>query len=367
MNYKWTIKKLADIADFNPRETLSKGKIAKKVGMDKLQPFCRDISSYKMTAFSGGTKFRNGDTIMAKITPCLENGKIAKVDILDDNEIGFGSTEYIVFRAKEGVDRDFLYYLVCSSMVREPAIKSMVGSSGRQRVQTKVVQNIDIAVPPYEEQRLIGGILKDLDDKIKLNNEINKNLEEQAATLFSENYFNSNYNVYKLEDVATIKYGKELPTKKLTPKGFPVFGGNGVIGKYIHFMYDEPQILVSCRGAASGNIIETYPNSFVTNNSLVLEWNDYRYYEFYKQFLFANPLHTYATGSAQQQITIDNIKNVPFPCPKYDEIRELCSQLKSISALHFENIVESNKLSMLRDTLLPKLISGELDVSNLDI
>lgn len=176
MNYKWTIKKLADIADFNPRETLSKGKIAKKVGMDKLQPFCRDISSYEMTAFSGGTKFRNGDTIMAKITPCLENGKIAKVDILDDNEIGFGSTEYIVFRAKEGVDRDFLYYLVCSSMVREPAIKSMVGSSGRQRVQTKVVQNIDIAVPPYEEQRLIGGILKDLDDKIKLNNEINKNL-----------------------------------------------------------------------------------------------------------------------------------------------------------------------------------------------
>ncbi|MES5110661.1 restriction endonuclease subunit S [Lactobacillus iners] len=196
---------------------------------------------------------------------------------------------------------------------------------------------------------------------------LNKNLEEQAATLFSENYFNRNYNVSKLEDIATIKYGKELPTKKLTPKGFPVFGGNGVIGKYIHFMYDEPQILVSCRGAASGNIIETYPNSFVTNNSLVLEWNDYRYYEFYKQFLFANPLHTYATGSAQPQITIDNIKNVPFPCPKYDEIRELCSQLKSISALHFENIVESNKLSMLRDTLLPKLISGELDVSNLDI
>ncbi len=263
---------------------------------------------------------------------------------------------------KENIDLGYLYYLLSSLHLNERRI-----GTSQPLLTQNILNNIEVEIPELAIQKKISSILELLDEKIKLNNEINKNLEEQAATLFSENYFNRNYNVSKLEDIATIKYGKELPTKKLTPKGFPVFGGNGVIGKYIHFMYDEPQILVSCRGAASGNIIETYPNSFITNNSLVLEWNDYRYYEFYKQFLFANPLHTYATGSAQPQITIDNIKNVPFPCPKYDEIRELCSQLKSISALHFENIVESNKLSMLRDTLLPKLISGELDVSNLDI
>ena len=113
---------------------------------------------------------------MARITPCLENGKTAKVNILEEGEIGFGSTEYIVFRAKEGVDEDFLYYLVCSSIIREPAIKSMVGSSGRQRVQTDVVENLDIAVPSYEEQHLIGRILRNLDDKIKINNKINENL-----------------------------------------------------------------------------------------------------------------------------------------------------------------------------------------------
>ena len=176
MKSEWTVKKLSEIADFNPRESLPKGTIAKKVGMDKLQAFCRDIPSYEMEAFTGGTKFRNGDTIMARITPCLENGKTAKVDILDDSEVGFGSTEYIVFRAKESVDEDFLYYLVCSPIVREPAIKSMVGSSGRQRVQTDVVQNLDIAVPPYEEQCLIGGILRNIDDKIKINSKINENL-----------------------------------------------------------------------------------------------------------------------------------------------------------------------------------------------
>ena len=113
---------------------------------------------------------------MARITPCLENGKTAKVNILDDGEVGFGSTEYIVFRAKDGVDEDFVYYLVCSPLVRDPAIKSMVGSSGRQRVQTSVVQNLDIMIPPYDEQKRVSGVLKSLDDKIAANAEINKNL-----------------------------------------------------------------------------------------------------------------------------------------------------------------------------------------------
>lgn len=173
---EWIMKKLKDIADFNPRESLTKGTIAKRIAMDKLQPFCRDIPGYELEPFSGGTKFRNGDTIMARITPCLENGKTAKVGILDDDEVGFGSTEYIVFRAKNGVDEDFIYYLVCSPIVREPAIKSMVGSSGRQRVQTDVVQNLDILVPDYEEQKRISGLLKSLDDKIAANTEVNENL-----------------------------------------------------------------------------------------------------------------------------------------------------------------------------------------------
>ncbi len=186
MKSEWTIKKLSEIASLNPRESLTKGTIAKKVAMDKLQPFCRDIPSYEMEVFSGGTKFRNGDTIMARITPCLENGKTAKVDILDDNEVGFGSTEYIVFRAKEGVDEDFLYYLICSSIVREPAIKSMVGSSGRQRVQTDVIHNLNIKVPTYKDQCLISGVLKNLDDKIQINNRINENLSIASCVSCSE-------------------------------------------------------------------------------------------------------------------------------------------------------------------------------------
>ena len=168
---------LKNIAYINPHESIESGTVAKKVAMEKLQPFCRDIPGYEFAEFNGGTKFRNGDTIMARITPCLENGKIAKVSVLDQNEIGFGSTEYIVFRAIPGItDEDYLYYLVCSPLIRDPAIKSMVGSSGRQRVQTDVVQNLEIEVPELETQKRIGAILKALDDKIALNNQINNNL-----------------------------------------------------------------------------------------------------------------------------------------------------------------------------------------------
>lgn len=177
MSAIWRTEKLSVCIEINPREALNKGVLAKKVGMDKLQPFCRDISEYEITEYSGGVKFRNGDTVMARITPCLENGKTAMISIFDENEVGFGSTEYIVFRAKEGVtDPYYVFYLACSPMVRDIAIKSMVGSSGRQRVQTDVVQNIEIPFPDFETQKRISSILKLLDDKISINNEINNNL-----------------------------------------------------------------------------------------------------------------------------------------------------------------------------------------------
>lgn len=189
MKCNWRIKKLSEIAHINPKESIGKGIMAKKIPMDKLQPFCRDITEFILEEYKGGAKFRNDDTIMARITPCLENGKISKVSILDDDEVGFGSTEYIVFRSIEDVsDADFLYYLVCSPLVRNPAIKSMVGSSGRQRVQTDVVADLDIGLPNIEEQRKIGSILRNLDDKIALNNVINNNLASLYSVEFKVTY-----------------------------------------------------------------------------------------------------------------------------------------------------------------------------------
>ena len=127
---EWKESVLKDVIEFNPKETIKKGTLSKKVAMDKLDTFTRKISGYEEIEFTSGTKFRNGDTLLARITPCLENGKTARVDILEDNEIGFGSTEFIVMREKEGKTiNDFIYYLSISPEFRNIAIKSMTGSS----------------------------------------------------------------------------------------------------------------------------------------------------------------------------------------------------------------------------------------------
>ena len=174
---KWTTVRAADFLEFNPRLSIKKGTIATKVAMDKLQPFTKRIPTTEQAEFAGGSKFCNGDTIMARITPCLENGKTAFVDILADGEIAFGSTEFIVMRAREGVsDPQFVYYLATSPAFRNVAIKSMVGSSGRQRVQQGVLDELDLTVPPLAEQKKIGAFLAALDQKIAHNNKINDNL-----------------------------------------------------------------------------------------------------------------------------------------------------------------------------------------------
>lgn len=177
MRSDWRTIRAADFIDFNPRLSIKKGAMATKVAMDKLQPFTKKIPATETAEFTGGSKFCNGDTIMARITPCLENGKTAFVDVLAHGEVAFGSTEFIVMRAKEGIsDPQFIYYLATSPAFRNVAIKSMVGSSGRQRVQQGVLDALELTVPSLQEQREIGMFLAVFDQKIALNNKINDNL-----------------------------------------------------------------------------------------------------------------------------------------------------------------------------------------------
>ena len=247
---------LIDYIEVNPRETIAKGYIAKKIGMDRLQPFCRDISEYELSEFTGGSKFRNGDTIMARITPCLENGKTAMVNILDKNEVGFGSTEYIVFRAKEGLTTpDFVYYLVCSSLVRDPAIKSMVGSSGRQRVQTDVVENLEIDFPLLPDQARIASVLKSFDDKIALNNKINNNLEQQADALYQA-FFSpkseTKGKIVTLDEFCSIFTGKKNANASVNGGKYKFFTCAPDALQIDSYIYDGNAIIVSGNGAYTG-------------------------------------------------------------------------------------------------------------------
>ena len=174
---EWKSYKLVDFIEFNPTISLKKGTMARKITMDQLTPHSRDIYLWGYEPYSGGAKFQNGDTIMARITPCLENGKHAFISLLDEGETAYGSTEYIVMRVKPGVsDNRFVYYLSHYPDFKNAAIKSMVGSSGRQRAQVDVLKNLEFHLPGLEEQKIIASSLSVLDDKIALNNRINHNL-----------------------------------------------------------------------------------------------------------------------------------------------------------------------------------------------
>lgn len=393
MKYNWNVKRLDDIAEFNPRETIKKGSVAKKIAMDVLQPFTRDVPSFEVTEFNGGTKFRNGDTIMARITPCLENGKTAKVSILNEDEVGFGSTEYIVFRAKEVIDEDYLYYLVCSPTVREPAIKSMVGSSGRQRVQTDVVKGLEISVPPYEEQIKIGKLLKDLDDKIRLNNEINKNLEEQAIALYKQWFelnSNSNRQTCRADEYFNIAIGKTPPRKEsewfstnpddVTWVSISDMGSCGTyirrsseqltkeaVERYNVKTVPDNTVLLSFKltvGRIAITVGEMTTNEaiahFKTDNTEITEY----LYLYLKNFNYQT---MGSTSSIATAVNSKIIKAMPFVIPTDEKLHEFHAIAGPIFAMIKENQIQTDNLSELRDSLLPKLMFGELDVSDIDL
>ena len=183
-------RKLSNFIEFNPSGSLQNGEIAKKIPMEKLMPYQRKVLGYVETEYTSGPKFKNGDTLVAKITPCLENGKTAYVDILDKDEVAFGSSEFIVLRAKQNqvreednTDPEFLYYLSVSPAFRKRAISCMQGTSGRKRVVEGTLKNHSLPIPNYKEQQHIAAVLSSIDKKIALNNRINHNLPRPDHSL----------------------------------------------------------------------------------------------------------------------------------------------------------------------------------------
>jgi len=402
----WEWVKAKDFMIFNPKESVKKGTVIKNVPMDKIEPKTKEISNYEITEYKGGVKFRNGDTLMARITPCLENGKISQVSILDYNEIGAGSTEFIVLREKEGVsDKDFIYYLSNSEYFKEPAIKSMVGSSGRQRVQRDVVENLDIYVPPLNTQKKIGKLLSLFDQKISLNKKINNHLEEIILEIFDRWFVK-----FELSD--------ELKSSKLglIPKGWDIdyLGSKKsctIIGSGIR-NFEDSKIYIAT--ADVDNSIITYNENLITmedkpsranmqpvpksiwfakmiDSRKLIMVDEYsselldnyifstgfcglkcvdKYFYYLWTFLLTDAFNTmknnFCTGTTMQAINNKDTKLIEFVLPDDN----LLSQFNSIAEPIFKEIYYNNneikKLQNLRDILLPKLMSGEIDVAEIN-
>ena len=144
---------VSDYAFLNPKRTLAKNQVARSIDMSQLSTSGAFPSGWEMKPFNGGMRFTNGDTLLARITPCLENGKTAFIDFLDDGEVAFGSTEYIVLAPKNDTPPEMLYCLARYPAFVDYAVKNMNGSSGRQRVSAETVGQYRL--PLFDKHSLV--------------------------------------------------------------------------------------------------------------------------------------------------------------------------------------------------------------------
>jgi type I restriction enzyme S subunit len=180
---EWETGKLGDIADINPPYKLKKGDVSSYLDMKNLNTSTFNPEGWCKREFSSGMKFKNGDTLLARITPCLENGKTCYVDFLDEDEIGWGSTEYIVIRMKKPFHPFISYILAKDKDFRDFAISSMSGSSGRQRAQAGLIKEYGAKIPPLEIIEKLNLQLTGIVPKLEKNARQIRTLEKLRDTL----------------------------------------------------------------------------------------------------------------------------------------------------------------------------------------
>ena len=411
----WITTTIGEFIDFNPSEKLQKNKIAKKIPMDKLGTFERKIKGFVFTEYQSGPKFRNNDTLVAKITPCLENGKTAFVNILDNEEVAFGSSEFIVLRNNKLSDAKFIYYLARSPYFREKAISCMEGTSGRKRVNETVLKHLKIKVPPIETQQKIAKILSDIDDKIEVLHQINDNLAELAKTIYDywfmqfdfpdENgkpYKTSGgkmvYNevlkreipegweVKRIEDYCKSSGGYAFKSSEWKKSGNPIIKIKNIqennslniedidfvdMSKTIDekFKANAGDVVIAMTGATIGKfaIVPKTDNGFYVNQRVgIFKLNEFKKLPFLintlNQDYFRKNIIEISCGAAQPNISNEQINNIELILP----ISNIVEKFNSRMTICYEKIIQNRykvyHLQSLRDWLLPMLMNGQISV-----
>lgn len=391
---EWKTYRLGEFAEINPRVPLKSGNEYSYVEMKDLDATFKYVSPSIRRELKGGSKFMDGDTLFARITPCLENGKICQVKNLD-NSVGFGSTEFLVFRGRADVSyNDFVYYLSRSEFVKNNAIQMMTGTSGRQRIEKSALEKLEIHAPDLPTQHRIASILSSLDDKIELNLQMNQTLQAMAQAIFKEWFIDFNFpgfdgqlidglpkgwrrgNLGEIVDVAggstpsTSKNdfwdgefhwstpkdlsGARSPVLLETQRKITALGVNQISSGIL----PKGTLLLSSRAPIGYLAISQVPISInqgyiairgkLVSNLFMLFWLQHN----------MDAVKSRANGSTFQEISKMSFKLIEAIIP----ISEVLKEFEGVVAPIFEKIVENvfniKTLTQTRDNLLPRLVSG---------
>ena len=394
--------KFNEAVSINPRTRLLRGNTYPFIDMAAVNPELRYVSSANQRAYSGsGARFQAGDTLMARITPCLENGKIAQYAKSNRSKIGYASTEFIVLRGRPDVtESDFVYYLAKWDAVRRYAISQMTGTSGRQRVPVESLNHLEIDIPSLSEQRAIVDILGAFDDKIELNRRMNETLEAMARAIFDDWFVDfgpvraemrgqksglpktlsrlfpgklaesqigpipEGWKISRMDDIFEISNGKTLPVDmRYNDRTYRAFGANGPICTTEKSSVDSACVILGKIGSCGALHRSPLP-CWVTNNAFAIREGQTGSLEYVWHTLKRIDFSKYVGGSGNPYMPLQNFGHHLVLLPPYS----VCSAYQEIAGNLRERIdcndFQSDILSAIRDALLLGLMSGRIPVSN---
>ena len=406
----WREMPFSEALQINPSIRLDRGSIYPYVDMASVSADSRNAGSMEEREFKGGgSKFRCGDTLMARITPCLENGKIARYQTTGDQQVAHGSTEFIVIRGRENVtDSDFAYYLTRWNEVRDYAISQMTGTSGRQRVPVDSLDHLTVGIPTFDEQHTIASILGTLDDKIELNRRMNETQVAIARALFRSWFVDfepvrakmeghwrlgeslpglpadlydlfpdrlvdselgeipEGWEVKALGEVASVSSGKRPGRRQSVADEevhTPLWGGNGPMG-FVDFPLINSPILLTGRVGTLGSVFRiTFP-CWPSDNTLVVIPISSELFEslFFQMERF--DFDSLNRGSTQPLLTQADLKAQLVISPA----NELIGRFHTFTKRLFQGVDarnhESLALAAQRDVVLPRLVSGQMKLES---
>ncbi|MGP5535851.1 restriction endonuclease subunit S [Psychrobacter glacincola] len=406
--------KLNDIIDFNPTVKLEKNDSYSFIPMENLTPEVKFVSDVEKKEWQGqsSSKFENGDILFARIYPCLDNRKIA---IAKTDGKGFGSTEFFVLRAKEGVaDQSFVYYLSTSDLIVQTAMNSYVGASGRQRADLKFIKSSAFDIPSYDKQRKIAAILSTYDDLIDLNRKQIVLLENMLGELFKEWFVRfrfpdwenekfvkgmpSEWAFSELDEVVEIVKGKSYTSEEIHDekiedsiyfinlKSFHKYGGYRDSGlKYYTGRYSEAQkvsqgdIVMAVTDmtqdrAIVGRVarIPTLNDEFAiisldTVKIISKVYSENFMYCYLRYSSFSETVKEFANGANVLHLSPKQVLKQKVLLPPI-ELSKVFNTTASPMLDKIEALTEMNaQLELIKQQLLPRLMSSELSVDKLDI
>jgi len=269
------------------------------------------------------------------------------------------------------IDYLFLYYLL---KYNKNKIENLGSGTTFKEVSGSVMKNVEVMIPEdIKEQKRIAAVLNSIDDKIELNNEINDNLANQVKSLY-EDIINdldiknlpSGFKLITLSDIAEVQSGKRPNSR--TEKSdeiniYPLVGAASIMGFTNNYNFDE-KILITGRVGTHGVIQRFSSPCWASDNTLIITSN---YYEFTSQVLQHIDYRSLNRGSTQPLITQSDLKKQQIILPDLDTLNRFEESASSLMALYDQNLISNKELAELRDSLLPKLMSGEIDVDSIEL